>query len=281
MMSGLVTRFEIGQSTVKSAGNAQMTLRRDTKTADEWSSTIVAFQSPSKLRELCLPQDSAQQGVKELAVKQQEFKIRLAANEDRTRSASLLIQKMYSWRGYQASEMERDPNRITLLAFDADKIVGTLTLGLDSQVGLLVDELYKAEVDSLRAQGRRVCEIIKLALDEGLGSKPILAALFHISFIYGHNIHQGTDFVIEVNPRHVEFYRRMLGFEMFGAERLCSRVNAPAVLLRLDLSYARQQIEKLGGLSQRPRGEKSLYQYGFSTQEEEGITRRLLNDLNS
>lgn len=60
--------------------------------------------------------------------------------------------------------------------------------------------------------------------------------------------------MIEVNPRHVEFYRRMLGFEMFGAERLCNRVNAPAVLLRLDLSYARQQIEKLGGLSQRPRG---------------------------
>lgn len=257
-----------------------MTVRRNTKAADEWAQTIVAFQSPYKLRELCHPQDSTQPGVKELAVKQQEFKIRLAATDARTRSASLLIQKMYSWRGYQASEMERDPNRVTLLAFDANKIVGTLTLGLDSQVGLLVDELYKPEVDCLRAEGRHVCEIIKLALDEGLGSKAVLAALFHISFIYGHNIHQGTDFLIEVNPRHVAFYRRMLGFELLGEERLCSRVNAPAVLLRLDLSYARDQIEKFGGLSKPLAGEKSLYQYGFSPQEEEGITRRLLNDPN-
>lgn len=258
-----------------------MTISRNIKAADECSNTIVAFPSPHKLRELCHPQDGKQPGVKELAVKQQEFKIRVAATEERTRSASLLIQKMYSWRGYHAAEMQRDPNRITLLAFGENKIVGTLTLGLDSPVGLLVDELYKPEVDSLRAQGRRVCEIIKLALDEGLSSKPVLAALFHISFIYGHNIHQGTDFVIEVNPRHVAFYRRMLGFELFGSERMCGRVNAPAVLLRLDLSYARLQIERLGGLRQRPPGEKSLYQYGFSRQEEEGITHRLLNEPNS
>lgn len=257
-----------------------MTIQRR-KPADEWSRTIVEFQSPHKLRELCIPQSGDQLSAKNITLGQQKFKIRLAASEDRVQSASLLIQKMYSWRGYQTSAMGHDPNRITLLAFDADKIVGTLTLGLDSPVGLLVDELYKPEVDSLRAQGRRVCEIIKLALDEGLGSKPVLAALFHISFIYGHNIHQGTDFVIEVNPRHVGFYRRMLGFELLGEERMCSRVNAPAVLLRLDLSYARQQIEELGGLTHKPPGEKSLYPYGFSQQDEEGITQRLLHGTDS
>ncbi len=257
-----------------------MTIQRR-KPADEWSKTIVEFQSPHKLRELCIPQGGEQVSTQNVTLEQQKFKIRLAASEDRVQSASLLIQKMYSWRGYQTSEMDEDPNRITLLAFDKDKIVGTLTLGLDSKVGLLVDELYKPEVDSLRAQGRRVCEIIKLALDEGLGSKPVLAALFHISFIYGHNIHHGTDFVIEVNPRHVGFYRRMLGFELFGGERMCSRVNAPAVLLRLDLSYARQQIEKLGGLVHKPPGEKSLYPYGFSKLDEEGITQRLLHGTDS
>lgn len=239
------------------------------------------FQSPHKLRELCIPQSGDQVSAKNITFDQQKFKIRLAANEDRVQSASLLIQKMYSWRGYQTSEMGQDPNRITLLAFDADKIIGTLTLGLDSPVGLLVDDLYKPEVDSLRAQGRQVCEIIKLALDEGLGSKPVLAALFHISFIYGHNIHHGTDFVIEVHPRHVGFYRRMLGFELFGEERVCNRVNAPAVLLRLDLSYARQQIEQLGGLAHKPLGEKSLYPYGFSKLDEEGITQRLLHGTGS
>ncbi len=129
-----------------------MTIQRR-KPADEWSKTIVEFQSPHKLRELCIPQGGEQVSTQNVTLEQQKFKIRLAASEDRVHSASLLIQKMYSWRGYQTSEMDEDPNRITLLAFDKDKIVGTLTLGLDSKVGLLVDELYKPEVDSLRAQG--------------------------------------------------------------------------------------------------------------------------------
>ena len=254
-----------------------MIIKQHQKAADEWSQTIVAFESPHRLRDLCIEPEDPRHGIKEIAVNQQKFKIRLAANEDRVKSASLLIQKMYSWRGYQTGEMDRDPNRITLLAYDVDKIVGTLTLGLDSPVGLLVDELYKPEVDALRAQGRQVCEIIKLALDERRGSKPVLAALFHISFIYGHNIHQATDFVIEVNPRHVEFYKRMLGFELLGSERLCNRVNAPAVLLRLEMTHAHAQIEKFGGLSHKPAGEKSLYPYGFSLADEAGITQRLLH----
>ena len=254
-----------------------MIIKQQQKTADEWSQTIVAFESPHRLRDLCIEPDDARQGIKEVAVNQQKFKIRLAASEDRVKTASLLIQKMYSWRGYQTGEIGRDPNRITLLAYDADKIVGTLTLGLDSPAGLLVDDLYKAEIDTLRAQGRQVCEIIKLALDEGRGSKPVLAALFHISFIYGHNIHQGTDFVIEVNPRHVEFNRRILGFEILGSERMCHRVNAPAVLLRLDMAHAHAQIEKFGGRPHKPASEKSLYPYGFSPADEVGITQRLLH----
>jgi hypothetical protein len=32
-------------------------------------------------------------------------------------------------------------------------------------------------------------------------------------------LHGFTDYVIEVNPRHVAFYQRMLGFADFGGER--------------------------------------------------------------
>lgn len=245
------------------------------KAADEWSKTIVEFQSPHKLRELSLAHREGRSDVKNLAAEQQKFKIRLATSEDRADSASLLIQKMYSWRGYQAAGIQSDPNRVTLLAFDHDVIVGTLTLGLDSPVGLLVDELYKPEVDALRAQGRRVCELTKLAIDESVRSKQVLAALFHIAYIYGHNIHHGTDFVIEVNPRHTLFYKKMLGFEDYGQERHCERVNAPAALLRLDLDYAGREIARLGGHSKDAGNAKSLYPYFFSKNDESGITVRL------
>jgi hypothetical protein len=38
-----------------------------------------------------------------------------------------------------------------------------------------------------------------------------------------------------VNPRHAGFYEKILGFAVVGAERICPRVNAPALLMRLDL----------------------------------------------
>jgi hypothetical protein len=241
---------------------------------DEWDRTIVAFQSPYRLKDLCLDQSLAQ-AEETTRVSRQEFKVRLATTEDRRKSASLLIEKMYSWRGYEADTLSRDPNRITLVAHQENTVGGTVTLGFDGPKGLVVDELYKAEVDELRARGRKIAELTKLAVDESAGSKSVLAALFHIAFIYAFHIHKYTDFVIEVNPRHVLFYKRMLGFNLIGSERLCPRVGAPAVLLHLDLDYIDRKIAELGGIQPPPPGEKSLYPYGFSKQDELGIAQRL------
>ncbi|HMM47160.1 MAG TPA: hypothetical protein PKC12_04180 [Thiobacillaceae bacterium] len=246
--------------------------RRD---PDEWDKTIVAFQSPYRLMDLCLDQSKDPTG-EESRVRRQEFKVRLANSEDRRKSASLLIEKMYSWRGYDTDVLHQDPNKITLVAYQGDAVVGTLTLGLDSPVGMVVDELYKAEADSLRAAGRKPCDITRLAVDQEIKSKSVLAALFHLSFIYGHNIHHATDFLIEVNPRHVLFYQRMLGFVQFGEERICPRVSAPAVLLRLDLSHADEQIIRHGGTAGTATGERSIYPYFFSREDELGITQRLI-----
>ncbi len=242
---------------------------------DEWDKTIVAFQSPYRLKDLCIDQSADQPG-EAARVSKQEFKVRLATTEDRRKSASLLIEKMYSWRGYDADALGKDPNKITLVSYQEENVVGTLTLGLDSPDGMVVDELYKREADHLRAAGRKPCDITRLAVDQDIKSKSVLAALFHLSFIYGRNIHGATDFLIEVNPRHALFYQRMLGFEPFGEERTCPRVNAPAVLLRLDLAHADEQIVRYGGLGSAVPGVKSIYPYFFSREDELGITQRLL-----
>lgn len=246
--------------------------RRD---PDEWDKTIVAFQSPYRLKDLCIDQ-GAETPSEENRVSKQEFKVRLATTDDRRKSASLLIEKMYSWRGYDADSLSQDPNKITLVAFQDEKVVGTMTLGLDSPSGMVVDQLYKREADHLRAAGRKPCDITRLAVDQDIKSKSVLAALFHLTFIYGHNIHHATDFLIEVNPRHVLFYERMLGFKRFGEEKICPRVNAPAVLLRLDLVYADEQILHYGGTGAAVPGVKSIYPYFFSREDELGITQRLL-----
>jgi len=250
--------------------------KRRRQEPDEWDKTIVAI-SPYQLRDLALPAQQNVSGQQDDEVEQQVFKIRLAHSNERVNSASMLVQRKYSSRGYEATGFKKDPARITLMAFQEDKVIGTLTLGLDSVNPLLVEDLYKTEIDSLRAEGRKVCELTKLAIDETQGSKRVLASLFHIAYIYGRVMQSHTDVVIEVNPRHVAFYKRMLGFQVFGPERLCSRVNAPAVLLRLELDYVDQQIKLLGGKAETASGERSLYPFFFTKNDEIGITSRLIH----
>ena len=205
------------------------------------------------------------------------FQIRMADSAGRRSDASILINRMYATRGYHSAGLpERaQPNRITLVASEHDSTIGTITIGFDSPAGLLVEELFATETQELRQAGRTVCEFTKLAMDSVVRSTRVLATLFHVAFIYSHRIMSASDLLIEVNPRHTAYYKRMLGFEVIAPARLNQRVNAPAVLMRLDFAHARAQIIKCGG-TLRPVGPaRSLYPYFFSTAEETGIAGRL------
>jgi hypothetical protein len=204
------------------------------------------------------------------------FKVRLANTEERRNPASYLIQRRYAWRGYDAGEQPRPaPSRITIAAHDEAGTAGTVTVGLDSPDALFVDALYPEQASGLRKEGRKLAEFTKLAIDNNVHSKPLLAALFHVAFIYARRIHRCTDLLIEVNPRHESFYRRMLGFEPFGPMRYEARVGTPALLLRLCLNYAQQEIGRLGGNPNAAADIRSLYPYAFAAREEVLIERRL------
>ncbi len=203
------------------------------------------------------------------------FKIRLANSEGMRSSASYLIQKMYRWRGYSVSPVAPDRRPITIVASDSRRALATISIGFDSPRKLLADTLYGPEVDRLRAQGARLCEFTRLAVDRNEQSREVLAMMFHIAYMYARRFAECTDLLIEVNPRHVRFYRAMLGFEVVGEERTCPRVNAPAVLLRLDLAYCERQIARYGGRRELASKVRSLYPLAFSPREEDGICGRL------
>ena len=205
------------------------------------------------------------------------FKIRSADSSGQRSSASVLINRMYASRGYRSTPLaaEQQPTRITLVASEFEDTIGTITVGFDSPQGLHVDDLFLKETDGLRDAGRRICEFTKLAMDSVVRSKRVLASLFHVAYIYGYRMMDYDDLLIEVNPRHVRYYERMLGFEVIGEKRLNRRVNAPAVLMRLDFSHAHDQIGRFGGRPEYSLVERSLYPYFFSVQEEAGIVGRL------
>lgn len=205
----------------------------------------------------------------------QVFHVRVARSARRQADAGLLLRKMYAWRGY-AFDVERNQraNKITLYAETGGVVVGTMSLCLD-RGGLPADENFGDQLESLRRQGRRLCEPSQLAIDKGM-SQRVFAALIHTSYIYAHNIQDFTDYVIEVNPRHVAFYKRMLGFADFSGARACPRVGAPAVLLRLPLDYMGAQIRRWGGVMEQHGAARSFYPYFFPVWDEPGITARLV-----
>lgn len=206
------------------------------------------------------------------------FKIRGADSAGQRSSANVLIRRRYAWRGYDASALPpaQMSHRITLTATDHNLTIGTITVGLDDSAQLQAEETFGEEIGALRAAGRRICEFTKLAVDTDAASKRVLASLFHVAYLLAHRIRGCDTLVIEVNPRHVAYYRRLLGCRVLGPERDNRRVNAPAVLLSLNLYHAREQIALLAGRADAAAGsQRTLYPLFFSAAEERGIIARL------
>jgi hypothetical protein len=197
--------------------------------------------------------------------------IRLATSGDQISSANSLLNRMYSWRGYGSDHLlPSAPHCATFAASCDDEVIGTLTLTVDSAAGLAADETFASEIKALRGfPGTKLCELTKFAFDPTASSRPLLAALFHIIFIYGSHRYGCTDLLIEVNPRHRRFYEVMLGFRSVGDVKINRRVDAPAHLLWLKVSDIRRHIDE-HNVSRSGAG-RSLYSHFFSADQEQGI----------
>lgn len=245
---------------------------------DPWPGTIVNVREDAGVLRATLPETplaSEFEAMRRFVDSPDRFRIRLANDEGRRSLASYLVSKRYGWRGYAAGPLRPSPDQVTLIASDDARALATISIGFDRKAGLLADTLYPEEVEELRRQGATPCEFTKLAVESGKHSREVLAMLFHIAYIYARRMNRCTDLLIEVNPRHVRFYETALGFQQLGPERICPRVDAPAVLLRLDLRHCEQELARVGGHRRMAGKIRSLYPLGFSPREEDGICARL------
>lgn len=213
---------------------------------------------------------------------QDSMTIRLADCDGQRNRANMLLNRMYSWRGYGSDHaLPTAPNCVTFTATSGEDVIGTLTLTVDSPAGMAADQTFADEIDNFRkAPGAKLCELTKFAFDTSSPARPRLGALFHIIFIYGSMHYDCTDLFIEVNPRHTRFYETMLGFTRVGPMRTNAEVNAPSQLMWLNVGAIRRQIDKHAGATDSSR---TLYAHFFSAKEEAGIYGRLagLNNQSS
>ena len=217
-------------------------------------------------------------GLAHSRVEGRPFTIRGADSAGQRSSANVLIRRRYAWRGYDASALppEQLTDRVTLTATDRSVVMGTITVGFGGSERLHAEATFPEEIGALQAAGKKVCEFTKLAIDTQEASRHVLASLFHVAYLLAHRIRGYDTLLGEVNPRHVAYYRRQLSATILGAERTNASVNAPAVLLSLDLHYMGEQIAKHGGQSgQTIKDMRTLYPLFFSQAEESGIIGRM------
>lgn len=209
------------------------------------------------------------------------FEVAAATNAATRRSANELLKRRYGWRGYRAVALPHPESgrHFPLTATQDGVVIGTITVGLDGPEGLNCDRAFQTETDALRQQGRHLCEFTKLAIDPSYGSKHVLAALFHLAYLAADRLASVDTLLMEVNPRHVRYYNRILGASVIGEARKNDTVDAPAVLLAMRFSDVRGKIDQIAGSPNRAGGDRSLYSLAFNQQEEKNIAEQLARNV--
>jgi hypothetical protein len=201
-----------------------------------------------------LPQSrtAAERTTRTLPVDAASSKISTSVAQSATEAALAreLVRKRYYRAGYRMVEDDgiefpsttRAAFYRPIIAVSAQSaVVGTVTLGIDSHAGLMVDDANRTIADAIRAEGGRLCELVRLALEDGVDAHKVLAALLHRAYAISVHSYNWTDLLIEVIPQHVSFYRRVFGFAPTSDIRLCERVGGVASLV---LRLRRLELER-------------------------------------
>jgi len=191
-----------------------------------------------------------------------------------------LVERRYGDRGLNIGRerysCRNEDGDIVCTARDEGRVVGTLSVRFDGEGGLHADLLFKTELDEWRAEGVKLCEFGGLAVDKHSHEpKRVLAQIFHLGYLHAHRRAGCERLVIEVNPRHVGFYRRCLGLVPRTAARHNPRVNAPAVLMSIELAEVREQISLWGGHPESLASARSLYPLAWGEAAEATMLARL------
>lgn len=178
--------------------------------------------------------------------------IKIAETQDEYEQSFRLVHDTYLRMGYLKEPQPHGmlfsvysllPETVLFIAKSYLTVISTLTEIFDTEAfGLPMDIIYKPELDSLRAEGRRVVELSALVTPPKLRWRNLFMLLAQV--MYQYSVYRGVDdLCIAVNPKHVSFYKTILLFEDFGPERHYPRVDAPAVALRVDMHHIADRLK--------------------------------------
>ena len=143
---------------------------------------------------------------------------------------------------------------IVEVALEADASLTSILVRPDAEAGLPAGavgrRLFTIRAADSKGQRSKANILVNRMYATRGYSRRVLASLFHVAYIIAHRVNVFDDLLIEVNPHHVRFYERMLGFAVQGLERLNPRVNARRFCCR---STCRTRAGRSKGLPGTPK----------------------------
>lgn len=176
------------------------------------------------------------------------YTVHIATSVEGQGKSNKFVEQIYKASGYSV-DLDTLPTDVTFQVLSNKELVGTVT------ARVLEDNPYTNDVS------KKVCEISKFAVSEH-SNKELLALLFNLTYIYAHIIYKADTAFIEVNPNHISFYGRTLGFIQAGGTYLCKRVNAPAALMYIEAKHIKKRAEP-------------IYRYFLPIEKEQEIARKI------
>ena len=121
--------------------------------------------------------------------------------------------------GMRIRPFEALPEMATFVAKADGRVVAVLSVVEDTdELGLPSDQSFLPELDALRQNGRRVCEITNLAVHPDYRKTPVFFDLTRCCF--AHAIVAGyDDLFIAISPEHAVFFEDVLLFVPHGERR--------------------------------------------------------------
>jgi GNAT superfamily N-acetyltransferase len=153
--------------------------------------------------------------------------IKQASTAEELHEAYALVHDVFVQRGYilplpggmRIRPYEALPEMATFIAKAENRVVAVMSVVPDTEeFGLPSDKAFGAEIDSLRAAGRVLCETTNLAVDPNYRNGGVFLEL--VRCCTAHAAMRGyDDSFISISEGHALFFESILGFEAWGDRR--------------------------------------------------------------
>lgn len=174
-----------------------------------------------------------------------EIEYKLAENQEERAAAFRLCHDAYVQAGLMLPRRCRMrvmphhllPTSAVFIAVRAGRVISTVSLIGDGQLGLPMECAYRKEVGALRSPSRWLGEVSSLASDRQhpVCHFQLVGNLTRLMAQYAQR-HGLEHLLAAVHPRHSRFYQRALGFQSLGDAKPYPAVrHRPSVALLLDL----------------------------------------------